>query len=52
MASLPVNDTCDLFRIVWVDEDVVIMQIIMPEAWLGDGSILWDKSIDNFLVPY
>ena len=51
VASLPVDDTRYLFRIVWVDEDVVLMQIIMPEAWLGDGSILWDKSVDNFFVP-
>ena len=51
MSSLPVNDTHDLFRVMQVYKYVVIMQIIMPEAWLGDGSILWDKSVDNFFVP-
>lgn len=51
VASLPVDDSRDFLRVMWVDEDVVIMQIIMPEAWLGDGSVLRDKDIDNLPVP-
>lgn len=51
MTRLPVNDTCDLFGVMWVYKDVVIMQIIMPEAWVGDRGILWDKGINDLLVP-
>ena len=50
MSSLPVNDTHDLFRVMQVYKYVVIMQIIMAEVWVGDGSVFWDRGIGNLLV--
>lgn len=34
-----------------VNENVAIIQIIMPEARAGDGSVLRDKSVDDLSVP-
>jgi len=51
VARLPVDDTCDLSEVMWVNEDVLVMQIIMPEVPPGDGSVLRDKGIDDLSVP-
>lgn len=51
VASLLVDETRDLFGVMRVYRYVVIMQIIMPEAWVGNGSVLWDKGTYNLLVP-
>lgn len=50
MATLTVNSTCNSFGVMWVYENVAIMQIIMLEAWVGDGGIRWGKGIDDLLV--
>ena len=50
VTRLPVDNTRNLFGIMRVYEDVVIMQIIMPETGAGDGCILWDKGIDDLSV--
>lgn len=50
VATLPDNDTCNSFGVMWVYKDVVIMQIIMPDAWVGDGGVRWGKGIDDPLV--
>lgn len=50
MATLPVNNTCDSFGVMRVYENVVIMQIVMPDAWVGDGGVRWGKGIDDLLV--
>lgn len=40
VARLPVDDARNLFGIIWVYEDVVIVQIVVPEAGPGDSSVL------------
>jgi hypothetical protein len=50
MTRLPVDDAHDLFGLSWVDKDIVIMQIIMPEARPFDGSILWYNRVNDLLV--
>lgn len=51
VARPPINVTRGPFGVMWVYKYVVTMQIIMPEAWTGGGSVLWDKGIDYLLVP-
>lgn len=52
MARLPVYNTRNPFGVVWICKDVVVMQVIMPEAWVlvGDGGVLWGKGIDGLFV--
>ena len=51
VARLPVDDARNPFGIMRVYEDIVTVQIIMPEAGAVDSSVLWDKGIDDLSVP-
>jgi hypothetical protein len=48
VARLPIDDTRDLFGVMWVYKDVITMQIITPETWTGDRGVLWDKASTIF----
>lgn len=52
MARLPVNNVCNLFGVLWVNEDVIIMKVIMPEGRVGDGSVLRGKKVDDVSIPF
>jgi hypothetical protein len=51
VAGLPIDDSSDLFEILRINEDVVIMQVIVPEPWAGDARFWRNKRIDDLLVP-
>lgn len=50
VTGLPVDDARNLFWIFRVYEDVVVMQIIMPEASLGGDCIFREKSANDLSV--
>lgn len=50
VTGLPVDDTCDPFGVMWIHEDVVIVEVIMPEARAGNCGIIWDNGTDDFLI--
>ena len=51
MASLPVNNSCNFSRVLGVYKDIIFMQVIMPEIWVGDDGVFWEKGVNDLLIP-
>lgn len=47
---MPVEHGDDKFRVLRVGEDVVAVEVVVPEVGSGDGGVIWDQGFEDWQV--